>query len=143
MEASFQNRVFAIVYRSLNNEGEQVDKRLLLRCSHHRIARYLFRQLTEDHTFFTHETVSEKVLDHLRSRPLKDFCEKYLGKSYDHVYHFDIIRTRHEAYSKAWERLHQVNQEDLNSTLSHNTTTRQRSASETCRQPASEINNNM
>lgn len=118
LEASFRNKNFTIMYRSFNSNGEQEDKRLLLRCPHHRISRYLFRLLTEDHTFFTHETVSERVLDHLRQRPWQQFCQKYLGQRFNYVYHFDIVRTQHEAYSHAWEVLHQVNQEDLNASLS-------------------------
>jgi hypothetical protein len=119
-ETSFHNKTFTILYNILSPEGEVTDRRLNLRCSHHGLARYLFRHLTEDHTFFSHETVSTRVLGHFRSQPLKDFCEKFFGRSYDHVYHFDVVRTKYEAYSRAWERLHQVNQEELTSNLSQN-----------------------
>ena len=118
LEASFRNKVFTFSYRSLNVQGQQVDKHLYFRCPHHRIARYLFRLLTEDHTFFCHETVSEKVLEHVRTRPWQELCQKYLGRTYHRVYHFDIVRTQHEAYSHAWEKLHQVDQETLNTRLS-------------------------
>lgn len=118
LEASFRNRTFIIAYRTLNTQGEQVDKRLLLRCQHHRIARYLFRLLTENHTFFCHETVSERVLDHVRYRPWQEIGSKYFGRSYDRVYHFDVLRTQHEAYSHAWGRLHQVDQNALTAHLS-------------------------
>lgn len=114
LEASFRNRVFSISYRSLNSEGQVVDKRLLLQCQNHRIARYMFRLLTEDHTFFTHEVVNERVREHIHHTKWQMFCEKYLGYKYDPKYHFDVTRTQHEVYAKAWELLHQVDQAEMN-----------------------------
>ena len=117
LEASFRNKIFSISYRSLNSEGQVVDKRLFLQCHSHRIARYMFRLLTEDHTFFTHEVVNERVRDHIQHSRWQSFCHKYLGCKYDPKYHFDVVRTQHEAYARAWEQLHQLDQEELNSTL--------------------------
>ena len=99
-----------------------MDKRILLKCQHHRVARYMFRLLTEDHTFFTHETVNQRVRDHIHQRRWQFFCERYLGRRFDHLYHFDVLRTQHESYARIWELLHQVNQNDLHASLSQNVT---------------------
>ena len=118
MEASFHNRVFTIAYQSANEENQPVQKTLSVNCPHHRIARYLFRLLTEDHTFFTHQTVSSRVRDHVRYKPWRHFCQHYLRMNPGSLYYFDVQRTMHEAYSHAWEVLHQVNQEELTASIS-------------------------
>ena len=118
LEASFRNRVFSISYRSLTSEGQVVDKRLLLLCQNHRVARYMFRLLTEDHTFFTHEAVNERVREHVRHSRWQAMCSRYFGSNCNPKYHFDVIRTQREAYTRAWEQLHQVNQGEMNAVLS-------------------------
>ena len=75
--------------------------------------------LTEDHCFFTHETVSDRVRDHVRYKPWHSFCRKYLRVKFERYYHFDVLKTQHEVYTYVWETLHQVNQEQLNSTIMH------------------------
>lgn len=117
LEASFRNKIFSISYRSLNSHGEVIDKRLFLQCHNHRIARYMFRLLTEDHTFFSHEVVNERVREHIHLTKWQAFCKKYLKYKHDPRYHFDVLRTQHEAYSRAWEQLHQLDQDEMNSVL--------------------------
>ena len=77
----------------------------------------MFRLLTEDHTFFTHEVVNERVREHIHHTNWQAFSKKYLGCKCDPKYHFDILRTQHEAYARAWEQLHQLDQDGMNSTL--------------------------
>ena len=77
----------------------------------------MFRLLTEDHTFFTHEVVNERVREHIHHTNWQTFCKNYLGYKYDPKYHFDVVRTQHEAYTRAWEQLHQLDQNDVNLTL--------------------------
>ena len=118
LEASFHNSTFNVTYQSANEANQTVQKSLALRCTHHRIARYLFRALTEDHTFFTHNTVSPRVRDHIRYKPWNHFCQHYLHLKTDTLYYFDVQRTLHEAYSYAWEILHQVNQQQMTLSIS-------------------------
>jgi len=66
--------------------------------------------LTEDHTFFYHECVGERVLNHRMAMSWKELMKKAImpGVLIKNRYHFDIVRTKMEAYSQAWEILHQL-----------------------------------
>lgn len=70
----------------------------------------MFRMLTEDHTFFYHERVGDRVLTHRMAFTMKELLKRtiYPGATVRPRYHFDVIRTKMEAYSQAWEILHQL-----------------------------------
>ena len=70
----------------------------------------MFRMLTEDHTFFYHECVGERVLNHHMALTWKELMKKtFMPRApVKSRYHFDIVRTKMEAYSHAWEILHQL-----------------------------------
>lgn len=70
----------------------------------------MFRMLTEDHTFFYHERVGDRVLSHRMAFTMKELLKKavYPGARIRARHHFDVIRTKMEAYSQAWEMLHQL-----------------------------------
>ena len=83
------------------------------------IAKSLFRSTTENQTFFLHPTVNDDVRNHAHSSSLAK-CKllvKHLLKLNIRVepqYYFDVVRTKHESYTYAWQRLHQVNQREMN-----------------------------
>lgn len=56
-------------------------------------------------------------MEHARSRVWQEIGSKYFGLDYDRVYHFDVVRTQHEAYSHAWSKLHQVDQSTVTARL--------------------------
>lgn len=85
------------------------------------IAKSLFRSTTENQTFFLHPTVNDDVRNHAHSSSFtkcKLLVKQLLKLSIkvEPRYYFDVVRTKHEAYAYAWQRLHQVSQGDMTTT---------------------------
>lgn len=110
LEAAYKDRYFTVRYRVVNEHEENATTSYTVKTASHKLALSMFRMLTEDHTFFYHERVGDRVLNHRMALTWKELMKKTfmpaaLVKS---RYHFDIVRTKMEAYSQAWEILHQL-----------------------------------
>lgn len=110
LEAAYKDRYFTIRYRTVNESEENTTASYTVKTPSHKLALSMFRMLTEDHTFFYHERVGERVLNHHMALTWKELMKKTFmpGTLVKSRYHFDIVRTKMEAYSHAWEILHQL-----------------------------------
>ena len=107
---SYSKKLFYIRYVAHDYEGGTVLMDFVVECAHCRIALYLYRAVTEDYFFFTQQTVSDTVLNHVRHQPGREFFLTHFGISFERHYYFDVLKTRTEVYAHVWETLHQVNQ---------------------------------
>ena len=110
-QVSFGSTFFGLQYHSRNEDGAAVDKRLRVTVRNKYIARHLFRAVTEQQVFFLQTTVLPEVHKHTDSHyhKLRKVCNRVLlGREFEPEYYFDILRTKHEAYSHMWQLLHQV-----------------------------------
>ena len=109
LEAAYKDKYFTVRYRTFNDQ-ENTTVSYTVKTPSHKLALSMFRMLTEDHTFFYHERVGDRVLNHHMALTWKELMKKTLmpGASVKSRYHFDIVRTKMEAYSHAWEILHQL-----------------------------------
>lgn len=110
-QVSFGSTFFGLQYHSRTDEGTSVDKRLRVTVRNKYVARHIFRDATEQQVFFFQSTVLPEVRNHadIHSRRIKKLCKKVLCRPEgDAEYYFDIVRTKHEAYSHVWQLLHQV-----------------------------------
>ena len=82
----------------------------------HRVARSIFRSVTEEQVFFYQNSVQRHVLEHSdrRHKRVKQFCEKVFRKKFETKYYYDIVRTKNESYRHAWRELHQLSDSDTN-----------------------------
>lgn len=113
-QVSFGSSFFGLQYHSRNDDGISVDKRLRVTVRNKYIARHIFRDTTEQQVFFFQSTVLPEVRNHadIHSRRLRRLCKKVMCRHEEDVqYYFDIVRTKHEAYSHVWQLLHQVGEE--------------------------------
>lgn len=110
LEAAYKDKYFTIRYRTVNENQENTTASYTVKTPSHKLALSIFRMLTEDHTFFYHERVGDRVLNHHMALTWKELMKKTLmpSASVKTRYHFDIVRTKMEAYSHAWEILHQL-----------------------------------
>ena len=116
---SLNNELLYVGYVCFDHQGRPVVSKLVVECANIRIARHLYRMVSEDHCFFTQERVSDAMRNRFRRKPQKDFFRKYLGISFERRYYFDVLRTRQEVYAHVWEILHQVNQAQMTSAVMH------------------------
>ena len=86
-------------------------------CKNRRLARHQFRTVTEQQVFFYQSTVPPYVQEHVETKhkKLRKFCKKVLRMDFEMKYYYDIVRTKHEAYSYAWMQLYQLDQEGMGS----------------------------
>ena len=111
---------FTVQFRTRNQQQEVVEQRMKFIVPTTSIAKSLFRSTTESQTFFLHSTVNDDVRNHAHM-PSMTKCKLLLKQllklniKAEPRYYFDVARTKHEAYTYAWQRLHQVNQEEMNS----------------------------
>ena len=110
LEAAYKDKYFTVRYRTVNESEENSTTSYTVKTGSHKLALSMFRMLTEDHTFFYHERVGERVLNHRMAMSWKELMRKtfFPGTLVKNRYHFDIVRTKMEAYSQAWEILHQL-----------------------------------
>ena len=110
LEAAYKDKYFTVRYRTVNESEENSTTSYTVKTASHKLALSMFRMLTEDHTFFYHERVGERVLNHRMAMSWKELMRKTFlpGTLVKNRYHFDIVRTKMEAYSQAWEILHQL-----------------------------------
>ena len=110
LEAAYKDKYFTVRYRTVNESEENSTTSYSVKTASHKLALSMFRMLTEDHTFFYHERVGERVLNHRMAMSWKELMRKTFlpGSVIKNRHHFDIVRTKMEAYSQAWEILHQL-----------------------------------
>ena len=110
LEAAYKDKYFTVRYRTVNESEENSTTSYSVKTASHKLALSMFRMLTEDHTFFYHERVGERVLNHRMAMSWKELMRKTFlpGTLVKNRYHFDIVRTKMEVYSQAWEILHQL-----------------------------------
>ncbi|KAL5475733.1 hypothetical protein EMCRGX_G025583 [Ephydatia muelleri] len=110
---------FTVQFKTRNQQQEIVEQRMKFIVPTTAIAKSLFRATTENQTFFLHPTVNDDVRNHAHM-PSMAKCKRLfkqllkLNIKVEPRYYFDVARTKHEAYTYAWQRLHQVNQEEMN-----------------------------
>ena len=110
-QVSFGSTFFGLQYHARDEDGTTTDKRLRIVVRNKYVARHIFRDATEQQVFFYQSTVLPEVRNHAdaHSHRLNRFCRRVLlRRRGDTEYYFDIVRTKHEAYSHAWQLLHQV-----------------------------------
>ena len=111
---------FTVRFKTRNQQQEVVNQRMKLIVPTTAIAKSLFRFTIENLTFFLHPTVDDYIRNHAHM-PSMTKCKLLLKQllkvniKAEPGYYFDLARTKHEAYTYAWQRLHQVNQDETNS----------------------------
>lgn len=110
LEAAYKDRYFTVRYRTVDESEENCMTSYTVKTPCHKLALSMFRMLTEDHTFFYHERVGDRVLNHHMALTWRELMRRTFvpGTLITRRYHFDIVRTKMEAYSQAWEILHQL-----------------------------------
>lgn len=116
-QVSFGNNFFGIKYNARDEDNNPFVKSLRLQLNSHTLAMNLFRSVTEEQVFFFQSTVLPLVAEHAERRHMKwkAFCKKYLRKTFETKYYYDIARTKNEVYRHAFQQLHQLDQTEMDS----------------------------
>lgn len=96
---SYSSHNFTVVYGS----GVNTTNRVVFKLKSEMTAVSLFRAFTEFHTFFNCSTVKKSVIDQTTRTTLGKFVSIFRPRSsIGEMFLFDILRTRREAYTRAW-----------------------------------------
>ena len=117
-QVSFGNTFFAFNYHTVDENQNRVEKKMRTFVTSRRLAQHMFRTITEKQTFFVLPTVADHLKEHAKQTTslLKRIGKKVFGMKFEEKYYYDIRRTKMEAYSLAWQLLHQLDQNEMNDT---------------------------
>ena len=101
---SYSAHNFTVVYGS----GVNTPNRVIFKLKSEVMAVSLFRSFTEFHTFFNCNTVKKTVIDQTTRTAFGKFVTIFQPHStVGEMYLFDILRTRRQAYTRAWSILNE------------------------------------
>ena len=101
---SYSGHNFTVVYGS----GENTTNRVVFKLKTEQNAISLFRSFTEFHTFFNCNTVKKSVVEQTTRTTFGKFVTIFQPNStVGEMYLFDVLRTRRQAYTRAWSILNE------------------------------------
>lgn len=100
---SYNSRNFTVVY----GPSESVSSRVVFKLKSEASAVAMFRAFTEFHTFFNCNSIKRSVIDQTTRTTFGKFVKIFHPNStVGKLFLFDIMRTRRQAYSWAWNVIH-------------------------------------
>ena len=101
LEVAYTGRRLVVTSKDQDTKGTHLS--ISAKLSNKKLARELFRILTEYHVYLYQRSVPEGILFHR-------YKYRRIGQDRDGYLLFDMIRTLEESYSFHWTRLHRVNE---------------------------------
>lgn len=118
-QVSYGDTFFAFNYHSMDTNNHRVEKKMRVFVVSRKLAQHMFRTVTEKQTFFVLPTVTTQILKHAKERNsiTRRICQKVFRMQLETKYYYDVVRTKMEAYSLAWQLLHELDQREMDGTI--------------------------
>ncbi len=118
-QVSYGNAFFAFNYQNVDAHGNRTEKKMRVFVISRKLAQHMFRTVTEKQTFFVLPTVTQQIRRHAKERSTvaKRICEKMFRMKFETKFYYDVVRTKLEAYSLAWQLLHELNQREMDNAI--------------------------